>query len=186
LLCAYEDGSVALRRYARTDKQISVEGIGWEVVWSVKLHAEAVMAMAVSPNNRLALSVSADHLIGRYDLQAREASVNTACTVHRTKHPQNGCVALRDDGRVCAVGGWDGRIRLYSTKKLKPLGTLKYHKVNCQAVSFARSNDSSTDHHDEEDDMTKTERAERRHWLVAGAKDNRVSIWTLIDFEQTM
>lgn len=41
LLCAYEDGSVALRRYARTDKQFSVEGIGWEVVWSVKLHAEA-------------------------------------------------------------------------------------------------------------------------------------------------
>lgn len=67
------------------------------------------MAMAVSPNNRLALSVSADHLIGRYDLQAREPSVDTACTVHRTKHPQNGCVALRDDGRVCAVGGWDGR-----------------------------------------------------------------------------
>lgn len=86
-------------------------------------------------------------------------------------------------------GGTDAfhcSIRLYSTKKLKPLGTLKYHKVNCQAVSFARSNDSSPDHHDEEDDMTGTERAERRHWLVAGAKDNRVSIWTLIDFEQTM
>ena len=27
----------------------------------------------------------------------------------RTKHAGNGAVALRDDGRVCAVGGWNGR-----------------------------------------------------------------------------
>ena len=29
--------------------------------------------------------------------------------IMRTKHAGNGAVALRDDGRVCAVGGWDGR-----------------------------------------------------------------------------
>jgi hypothetical protein len=91
LLCAYENGSVALRRYARTDKLTSVEGIGWEVIWSVKLHVESstsrrslhpllgtiltnrssvqpVMAMNVSKDNTLALTVSADHLVGRYDL----------------------------------------------------------------------------------------------------------------------
>jgi hypothetical protein len=30
-------------------------------------------------------------------------------TVFRTKHPGNGAVAFHDDGRVCAIGGWDGR-----------------------------------------------------------------------------
>lgn len=41
LLCAYEDGSVNLRRFALTDKQTSVEGIGWESLWTVKLHVES-------------------------------------------------------------------------------------------------------------------------------------------------
>ena len=27
----------------------------------------------------------------------------------RTKHPGNGAISIRDDGRVCAVGSWDGR-----------------------------------------------------------------------------
>lgn len=41
LLCAYENGGVTLRRYARPDKRKSVEGVGWEVVWAVKLHVES-------------------------------------------------------------------------------------------------------------------------------------------------
>jgi len=41
LLCAYENGGVTLWRYTRTDKQTSVEGIGWEAIWSVKLHVES-------------------------------------------------------------------------------------------------------------------------------------------------
>ena len=41
LLSAYENGSVTLWRFTRTDKQTSVEGIGWEALWSVKLHVES-------------------------------------------------------------------------------------------------------------------------------------------------
>jgi hypothetical protein len=41
LLCAYENGGVTLWKYTRTDKQTSVEGIGWEAIWSVKLHVES-------------------------------------------------------------------------------------------------------------------------------------------------
>lgn len=40
ILCAYENGSVTLRKYAHTDKPISIEGAGWEVLWTSKLHAE--------------------------------------------------------------------------------------------------------------------------------------------------
>jgi ASTRA-associated protein 1 len=29
--------------------------------------------------------------------------------VHISKHPGNGAVAIRRDGRVCAIGGWDGK-----------------------------------------------------------------------------
>lgn len=72
------------------------------------------MAMTINRANNLALSVSADHLVGRYDLDAaadgKDAErVAAACTIYRTKNPGNGSVAIRDDGRVCAVGGWDGK-----------------------------------------------------------------------------
>ncbi|KAJ7127087.1 WD40-repeat-containing domain protein [Mycena epipterygia] len=187
LLCAYEDGSVALRRFApgTAEQATSIEGRGWEVVWHCKLHVEAIMAMRVSRDNTLALTVSADHLVGRYDL-THTGTDGAPGVVHRTTHPGNGCVAIRDDGRVCAVGGWDGRIRLYSTKTLKPLGTLRYHKVGCQAVEFARTATGGGAAHDQDDsdddEMGLVEKEARGRWLAAGAKDQRVSLWGLISF----
>ncbi|KAF8071996.1 WD-40 repeat-containing protein [Lyophyllum atratum] len=197
LLCAYESGSVTLRRYARTDKSTSVEGAGWEVIWDAKLHVESVMAMRVSRTNDFALTVSADHIVGRYDLT--NPDVSTACVAHRTKHPGNGAVAIRDDGRVCAIGRWDGSIRLYAARTMKALGTLKYHKTGCQAVEFSRSLDTVTegtgnrggggggedDEDSSDDEMGKDEKEERARWLVAGGKDNRVSIWSLMSFQKT-
>lgn len=85
------------------------------------------------------------------------------------------------------------RVRLYSTKSFKPLGTLRYHKSVCQCVEFARDTGnraSSGDEKieggdsDEEDEMSWEEKAERNRWLVSGAKDNRVAIWSLISFEK--
>lgn len=87
IICAYESGEVAIRRYTRIDKHTSVEGAGWEVIWNVKLHVESgalflpsrlhtfkrttVMAMRVSKANDMILTVSADHIIGRYDISVR-------------------------------------------------------------------------------------------------------------------
>ena len=137
--------------------------------------------------------------------------LETACIAHRTKHPGNSAIAVRDDGRVCAVGGWDGkyvsivlmfgytnslsdRIRLYSTKKLKPLGSLAYHKDGCQAVAFANQftvemevasvlKNSVMDEESDEDDMDQDEKVTRGRWLIGGGKDHMVSVWTLMDFE---
>lgn len=41
LLCAYENGTVTLRKYTRTDEQKSIEGVGWENIWTSKVHVEA-------------------------------------------------------------------------------------------------------------------------------------------------
>lgn len=41
LLCAYENGGVILRRYSTPNKITSVQGIGWDVIWNVKLHVES-------------------------------------------------------------------------------------------------------------------------------------------------
>ncbi|KAK0433421.1 WD40-repeat-containing domain protein [Armillaria borealis] len=180
ILIAYESGNVALREFDKSDKTTSVEGLGWKVLWKMKLHAEAIMTMAVTNDNSMALTVSADHLIGRYDLSSFVAET------HRANHPGNGAVAIRDDGSVCAVGGWDGRIRLYSTKSFKPLGTLKYHKTGCQAVAFARTLSAyQADEDEDEDGMSKQEVEERSRWLIGGAKDKLVTIWSLMAFNRT-
>ncbi|KAG2741017.1 WD40 repeat-like protein [Suillus brevipes Sb2] len=194
LLCAYEDGSVVLRQRNAPENKQTVEGRGWEVVWKSKLHVESVMAMAVSSSCAFALTVSADHLVGRYDLSKtqEEASESTpAGTVFKTKHSGNGTVAIRSDGRVCAIGGWDGKVRLYSTKTLKLLGTLVHHKQGCQAVTFAshivplggdlKGDDSSGD----EDDITMEEKYAVGRWMIAGSTDRKVSIWALMNFEKT-
>ncbi|KAJ4487745.1 WD40-repeat-containing domain protein [Lentinula aciculospora] len=194
ILIAYESGAVILRRYANPGKLMSVEGKGWEMIWETKLHQEAIMAMQVSSNNQFALTVSADHIVGRYNLTVRRsASAQDGTTFYRTKHPGNGCISIRDDGRVCAIGGWDGKVRLYSTKSFKPVGTLEYHKDGCQALSFATS--ASTDsgsqykeleelHEDEDEDMLDEEKLKRSRWLVSGGKDKRIAIWELISFEK--
>ncbi|KAG1718218.1 WD40-repeat-containing domain protein, partial [Suillus lakei] len=193
LLCAYEDGGIALRKRTAPENKQTVEGRGWEVLWKSKLHVESVMAMAVSLDRTFALTVSADHLVGRYDL-LQGASDGIA---FKTKHPGNGAIAIRGDGRVCAIGGWDGKVRLYSTKTFKLLGTLTHHKQGCQAVTFAcpmdppfgnaplredlREDDSS----DDEDEMTVEEKRARARWLIAGSADAKVSIWALMSFEKT-
>ncbi|KAH9064031.1 WD40 repeat-like protein [Lactarius vividus] len=139
LISSYENGSVKLWKYRDLAKERSIEGIGWECVWSSKLHVESVMATALSLDRSVALSVSADHLVGRYDLGLNPDSNDSAGTVHRTKHPGNGAVAIHNEGRVCAIGGWDGRVRLFSTKSFKSLGTLVHHKAGIQALAFAHA-----------------------------------------------
>ncbi|KAG2145279.1 WD40-repeat-containing domain protein [Suillus bovinus] len=197
LLCAYEDGSVVLRKRTAPENKQTVEGRGWEVVWKSKLHVESVMAMAVSSDCTVALTVSADHLVGRYDLLVGVQEVTSestpAGTAFKTKHPGNGAIAIRSDGRVCAIGGWDGKVRLYSTKTLKLLGTLVHHKQGCQAVTFAshidrvpicgdlKEDNSSSD----EDEITVEEKHVRGRWLIAGSTDAKVSIWALMSFEKT-
>ncbi|KIK57640.1 hypothetical protein GYMLUDRAFT_228597 [Collybiopsis luxurians FD-317 M1] len=191
ILIAYESGTVTLRRYPiDCKKPVSVEGKGWEVIWETKLHQEAIMAMKVSNDNNLALTVSADHLVGRYDLTfiPLKSPTKEGCVINRTKHPGNGCVAIHDDGRVCAIGGWDGKVRLYSTKSFKPLGTLKYHRDGCQALSFATSisvDSIPPQDDDDDDDMLDEDKIKRGRWLISGGKDKRIAIWELISFERS-
>ena len=82
-----------------------------------------VMGMAVSTDSKFALTVSADPLIVRYDLDVGLLPIvpksvpkkpskgldENRFTKQRIKQAGNGSVTLRSDGRICAVGGWDGK-----------------------------------------------------------------------------
>ncbi|KZT39145.1 WD40 repeat-like protein [Sistotremastrum suecicum HHB10207 ss-3] len=184
LLAAYENGSVTLWGFSEGLGDMSVESKGWNEIWSSRIHVETVMAMAVTPENRVAFTVSADHIIGQYPMEQTESeSTNASPTIHRTKYPGNAAIAMRSDGRIFATGGWDGKVRLYSTKSCKPLGTLSYHRESCRAIAFANQNYEgfASDDADESDDDIE-ERLERKHWFAAGGKEGRISLWKLMDF----
>ncbi|KAF8602882.1 WD40 repeat-like protein [Ceratobasidium sp. AG-I] len=211
VLAAYESGTVTLWSRGLSDKLTSVEGNGWENVWSVKHHLEAVMGMAVTRDNSLAITVSADHLICRYDLINDLNSTIVHPQPLATKYPGNSAVAFRADGRVAGVAGWDGAIRLYSTgqpslsklkdetqskeesqqpgsllRKMRSLGTLDYFKESCFALAFsgATGNASSSEFSASggAGDVESSTRCS--NWLVVGGKNGRVAIWELDSFEK--
>ena len=79
-----------------------------------------------------------------------------------TKHAGQQSLRVRSDGRLLVTGGWDARVRIYSTKTLKEVAVLKWHKEGVYAVGFGEL--LSPD-------------APARHWVAAGAKDGKVSLW---------
>ena len=99
---------------------------------------------------------------------------------------------MRSDGRIFVTGGWDSRIRIYSTKTLKEVAVLKWHKEGVYAVDFAvllEAGDLQGNEGGEGGEVVKKETGlgkvqrqreeamQLKHWVVAGAKDGKVSLW---------
>lgn len=77
-------------------------------------------------------------------------------------------ICIRNDGKLCAVAGWDHRIRLFSGKSRAPLAILKHHTSNVTCLDFAQApgNPSGV--------------PAGPAWLMAaGSKDTEISIWNL-------
>jgi WD40 repeat protein len=112
-----------------------------------------------------------------------------------TKHAGQQSLRVRSDGRILVTGGWDSRIRIYSTKTLKEVAVMKWHKQGVYAVDFAeilepgslRRRDEAANEAEGEVVRGKTglgrlqrqreEQLQLKHWVVAGAKDGKVSLW---------
>jgi WD40 repeat protein len=104
---------------------------------------------------------------------------------------------MRSDGKIFATAGWDARIRVYSAKAMRELAVLKWHKDGCYAVAFASINpekDCSRTpaisnsrgvvpaHQGSALDTIKEQRsvqAQNTHWLAAGGKDGKISLWDI-------
>ncbi|KAK4700738.1 ASTRA-associated protein 1, partial [Phenoliferia sp. Uapishka_3] len=198
IVSGYEDGRVALFRFTGSAKAAITpprpgthqdEAEGWELVWDEKGHREALMSVALSPDKRSVWSVAADHFLCRYDLfrvdDPESETVESRMVVLPTPAPGRSIVALRDDGKIFGVSGWDGEARLYSVKTGEPLAVLSYHRMSLHALAFSPlkslvngpgqpsvrldDDDSSSD----EEEGTVRPRA----WLATGGKDDRISLW---------
>ncbi|OAR01291.1 hypothetical protein LLEC1_01187 [Akanthomyces lecanii] len=128
--------------------------------------------------------------------------------VANTKHSGQQSLTIRSDGLVFATAGWDSKVRIYATKSLKELAVLKWHQVGVYATAFAHAKSqtgsaaadsgkklqmSPSIHEDVPDAvvsnpggksaMTVKDRryhhAKHTHWVVAGAKDGKLSLWDI-------
>ena len=79
------------------------------------------------------------------------------------------CCAIRPDGRIFAIGGKDGRVRLFGFKSGKPLAILPYHPNTIECVRFSHNLAQSTDR--------------KKYLLFASSRDKSISIWSLYNDE---
>ncbi|PSN61882.1 WD40 repeat-like protein [Corynespora cassiicola Philippines] len=119
----------------------------------------------------------------------------------QTRHAGQQSLRIRSDGRLLVTGGWDSRVRIYSSKTLKEVAVLKWHKEGVYAVDFGcildpasvgeHSRQKSADLPPEAGDgrvaprehglgrlqRQREERMQLKHWVAAGAKDGKISLW---------
>lgn len=114
-----------------------------------------------------------------------------------TKHAGQQSLRVRSDGRLLVTGGWDSRVRVYSTKTLKEVAVLMWHQSGVYAVDFGEVlakedveesaekqavTGDGTEVVKKETGLAKLQRqrqkaVQMKHWVAAGAKDGRVSLW---------
>lgn len=119
--------------------------------------------------------------------------------VVQTKHSGQQGLKIRSDGKIFATAGWDSRVRVYSARSLTELAVLKWHKEGCYAVAFADITSPGDDlgkaeeakPNDKERTVTTATgailsvkenrdlKATTTHWLAAGSKDGKVSLWDI-------
>jgi WD40 repeat protein len=127
----------------------------------------------------------------------------------KTKHAGQQSLRIRRDGKIFATAGWDSRIRIYSAATMKELAVLKWHQAGCFAVAFAdvktpgenggveagseaggkdaealgrpgeAIGGSLVRRMGEGSLREREKRARTGHWVVAGSKDGRVSLWDI-------
>lgn len=177
VLAGYETGHVALWQQNQSKH--------WSCTYLHKSHTQPVLSVALSPSLGYGFSSSADAVIARHPLAGRGEETK----ILQTRHAGQQSLALRSDAQIFATAGWDGRVRVYSTKTLKELAVLKWHKEGVYAVGFAKVLDREDEGSDEVkgggggEEVKKRVRDRRRekemrtHWLAAGSKDGKVSLW---------
>ncbi|PPJ56931.1 hypothetical protein CBER1_02268 [Cercospora berteroae] len=155
----------------------------WQCVYSAKSHAQPILSLGIATQSGEFYTSGADAIIARHPLDPKTGP--DAKTL-QTKHAGQQGLTIRDDEMIFATAGWDGRMRVYSTKGFKELAVLKWHKEGCYAIAFA--NVTSHESSDEQRSLLqkqmtvaekRDEKARTTHWLAAGSKDGRVSLWDI-------
>lgn len=185
LIAGYESGHCCLWRYDQEKSR-------WALLSTIKSHSQPILSLDVAKDLRKYYTSAADATVACYSLTDLTASqpIKTA----QTKHSGQQSLRVRSDDKIFATAGWDGCVRVYSAKTMRELAVLKWHKQGCYALAFAdlssreieTSADESTISHQNQASTTlqtvgqrRETKAQATHWIAAGSKDGKVSLWDI-------
>ena len=178
----YENGCVTLFAHNNGSSR-------WEMRYQATPHSQPVLSVDVAPTLGLFYSSSADATVAQHPLPVQSGAERSRLRKIKTQHAGQQALTVRSDEKIVATAGWDSRIRVYSAKTLKELAVLKWHKEGCYALSFATLYEpwdvlneragSSMDDEAQTMEQRRRAKAETTHWLAAGSKDGKVSLWDI-------
>ncbi|KAK2042083.1 WD domain-containing protein [Colletotrichum somersetense] len=188
LVAAYENGLATIMRLASGT---------WNTIYLAQVHSQPILSLAVAMDQGYFLTSGADAVVAKHPIPVPNSAIEgnliqQPLKILNTKHSGQQGLRIRDDGRIFATAGWDSTIRVYSTKTLKEVAALKWHQVGCYAVALAgvraapRTHEprgASCDLVSPADQLSvkdrRIQRAQSAHWLAAGSKDGKISLWDI-------
>lgn len=186
VITGYESGHT-------TTSQLNSES--WQTLYTTLAHTQPVLSLDVSPSKDYYLTSSADAIIAKHPIPISADHIITdvesmPLKTLQTKHSGQQGLKIRSDGKIFATAGWDSRIRVYSTKMMKELAVLKWHKEGCYSVALANVEEVKIVDEGQDKALVKRElamtikdqrlwKAKATHWLAAGSKDGKVSLWDI-------
>jgi WD40 repeat protein len=197
VVSGYESGHVMVHL---AQSNVVGEPWSWKKVLVSQPHSQPLLSLDVSQTESSFFTSSADAVITKFAIPTKPSTaeaVEKSKKVLNTKHAGQQGLRMRSDGKIFATAGWDARIRVYSAKAMRELAVLKWHKDGCYAVAFASINpekDRSSAlaisdgrevgpaHQGSALDAIKEQRgarAQNTHWLAAGGKDGKISLWDI-------
>lgn len=200
VISGYEDGRTMVHRH-KSVGSLDEKWI-WEAILVARPHSQPVLSLDAAPSKDFYFTSSADAVIAKFaippssfggDIHVKPAKINN------TKHAGQQDLTVRKDGKIFATAGWDARIRVYSCKTLKELAVLKWHQNGCSSIAFAdifltpenetpsqTGNDqplvaikAPTESALEVIKLQRSIEAQMTHWLAAGGKDGKISLWDI-------
>jgi WD40 repeat protein len=200
LAAAFENGFLSVYQLSRQTNE-------WSSIYRCQAHSQPVLSIDIDPRCEYLLTSAADSVIAKHPLVPVSSQGATTTIMQdpiksvNTKHSGQQGLTIRSDGKIFATAGWDANIRVYSAKTLNELAVLQWHQVGVYAVAFAKVEDEGQNINQHENEIScastnaswtgaverrNTAVAERRlnqakmtHWVVAGAKDGKLSLWSI-------
>ena len=138
IIAGYEDGRVIVHVQDPISLQTGEQL--WKKVLIRRDHKQPILSLEVDLPSKSIFTSSADAVIARVVLSASPKHTDNdelKDKVVNTRHAGQQGLAIRSDSKIFATAGWDGRVRVYSSKSLRELAVLKWHTESCYAVAFA-------------------------------------------------
>ncbi|GKT47370.1 ASTRA-associated protein 1 [Colletotrichum spaethianum] len=196
LVAAYENGLATVMQLA---------GGTWNTTYLAQVHNQPILSLDVVADQGYFLTSGADAVVAKHPIPGLNSAVDgnfvrQPLKILNTKHSGQQSLRIRDDSRIFATAGWDSTVRVYSAKTLKEVAALKWHQAGCYAVAFANvsatsrtddTRDASSDANQLSRELTSSragqisvkdrrlQQARNAHWLAAGSKDGKISLWDI-------